>query len=180
MSKHAETPPTTTTDSGVSDRTLLKRFVEDRDDEAFATIVARYAKLVMGVCTRNLDDFQDAEDAFQATFLVLARKATVVRWKSSLTSWVFRVALNITKNARRRRAKRNEVELAWIPIGPDHLNKSLQKMPLSPRFLKKWYRVIVNTEAIFLHVRSIRPKSGTPGIAFSSVNTRFFGWMVIV
>src|SRR4051812_12175175 len=60
---------------GLSDSELLLRFVDRRDPAAFESLVQRHGAMVLGVCTRILRDSHDAEDAFQATFLVLARKA---------------------------------------------------------------------------------------------------------
>src|SRR5262249_12269320 len=62
-----------------SDAALLDHFVRERDEDAFAALVARHGPMVQGVCRRVLHDTHHAEDAFQATFLVLARKAATVR-----------------------------------------------------------------------------------------------------
>ncbi len=70
--------------AGLDDDKLLKRFVVERDELAFAALVARHGRMVLGVCRRILHDEHDVEDAFQATFLVLVsrakRSATVVSW----------------------------------------------------------------------------------------------------
>src|SRR5438105_10301483 len=70
-----------------SDQQLLHRFVLERNEEAFAAIVDRHGPMVMGVCRRILRNVQDAEDAFQVTFLVLVRKAGSLRHPTSLASW---------------------------------------------------------------------------------------------
>jgi DNA-directed RNA polymerase specialized sigma24 family protein len=70
------------------DAALLDRFVRGRDEVAFAGLVARHGPLVLGVCRRALRDVQQAEDAFQATFLVLARKAATLRHPDRLPAWL--------------------------------------------------------------------------------------------
>ena len=92
----------------VADRTLLNRFVEDRNESAFAVLVSRYGGSVWSVCRRNVDGEHDAEEVFQATFLTLARKAGSIRGSSSLPAWLHgvarRIAANLRRNARRQHA----------------------------------------------------------------------------
>jgi RNA polymerase sigma factor (sigma-70 family) len=100
------------------DRALLSRFAEHGDEGAFAALVARHGPLVLGVCRRVLRDEHRADDAFQAVFLVLARKAGRVRVGASLGSYLFGVARRVALGARRsdqrarnaERGARNEIQ----------------------------------------------------------------------
>src|SRR5262245_4169146 len=97
-----------------TDAQLLARFLTHRDEGAFAALVRRHGPLVLGVCRRVLRHAQDAEDAFQAAFLVLARKARSVLKREAVGSWLYVVAYRIAQKARadkaRRRAKEMQVE----------------------------------------------------------------------
>src|SRR5689334_22671056 len=75
--------------AGQADRDLLARYRADRDESAFAALLQRHGPLVWGVCWRVLRHRQDAEDAFQAAFLVLARRAGAIRQRESLSSWLY-------------------------------------------------------------------------------------------
>src|SRR5262245_31024997 len=94
---------------GATDRDLLRRFADAGDQAAFAALVARHTGMVLGVCRRALSHPQDAEDACQATFLVLARKAKGSRWQTSVANWLFTTARRVAHNARvaaQRRTRR--------------------------------------------------------------------------
>jgi RNA polymerase sigma factor (sigma-70 family) len=102
--------------NGQTDRHLLERFALGHDEAAFGTLVERHAPLVYGVCWRVLRHTQDTEDAFQASFVVLARKAGSISWKDSISSWLYQVAYRIaveakTKIARRRIHERQAAEM---------------------------------------------------------------------
>jgi RNA polymerase sigma factor (sigma-70 family) len=104
---------------GVTDGDLLLRFAHDRDEDAFAALVDRHGPLVLGVCRRVLPDPNDADDAFQATFLVLARKAGAIGQPERLANWLYGVAFRVARKARanaaRRRARQQQVPAMQAP-----------------------------------------------------------------
>ena len=77
---------------GLSDQELLSRFLGQRDESAFAALLERHGPMVLRLCRRILGHPQDAEDACQAAFLVLVRKAASIRKRGSAASWLFGVA----------------------------------------------------------------------------------------
>jgi RNA polymerase sigma factor (sigma-70 family) len=103
---------------GATDAALLGRFISDRDETAFAALVDRHGPLVFHVCRRVLGDVHDAEDALQAAFLVLARKAAIVQPRESLTAWLHAVAHRVALKARSARVRR--LRLIAVP-GPQQL-----------------------------------------------------------
>jgi RNA polymerase sigma-70 factor (ECF subfamily) len=91
-------------DSARSDADLVERFTTAREEGAFRALLQRHGPLVLGVCRRVLGNAEDADDAFQATFLVLVRKAGSIRKSSSLASWLHGVAYRVSLEARTRAA----------------------------------------------------------------------------
>ncbi len=92
------------------DGALLERFVGAADEAAFTVLVERHGAMVFGVCQRVLGNTHDAEDACQATFLVLARKASSLRKRSALGSWLHGIAFRISANLKRQLARRQKRE----------------------------------------------------------------------
>ncbi len=107
--------------SELTDLTLLERFANQDDDGAFALLVRRHGPMVLSVCRRVLGSLHDAEDAFQATVLVLARKAGLVRWHESVGGWLFLVAfhlaLKMKAQAKRRRSDTASLDDIATPEG---------------------------------------------------------------
>jgi RNA polymerase sigma factor (sigma-70 family) len=124
-----------------SDRQLLDDFAARREEAAFAVLLARHGPMVLRVCRRVLRHEQDAEDAFQATFLVLAGNTTSIRKREALADWLhgvaYRTAMKAKRSAARRRAREAQVQAATpdsLP-GPSWnevqaaLDEELRKLP---------------------------------------------------
>ena len=109
---------------GTSDADLLKRYVHERDETAFETLVRRHGPMVLGVCRRLLHNPHDAEDAFQVTFLVLVRKASALHSPSTIGNWLYGVAYRTALEVRKASAKRRAKEAMAIPLSD--LDCSLQ------------------------------------------------------
>jgi RNA polymerase sigma factor (sigma-70 family) len=95
---------------GPSDAQLLESFLARRDEAAFEALLRRHGPMVLGVCRRVLRNAHDAEDAFQATFLVLSRRAGSIRSKQVVASWLYGVAYRTARKARAMNAKRRAKE----------------------------------------------------------------------
>src|SRR5438034_10477776 len=123
------------------DAQLLARFTAQGDDDAFAALVHRHGPMVLGVCRRLLHDPHDIEDAFQATFVVLVRKAGTLRRPERLASWLYGVACRTAAKARAGVARRHaheqplgELPAAVIPGDPAGevrpvLDEELRRLP---------------------------------------------------
>src|SRR5262245_5017497 len=105
------------TEVAPTDHDCLERFLATRDEEAFATLVRRHGPMVLSVCRRTLGHCTDADDAFQATFLILVRKAESLSARELLANWLYGVAHRTALKARCMRAKRQarEQSVADVP-----------------------------------------------------------------
>jgi RNA polymerase sigma factor (sigma-70 family) len=99
----------------VLDGELLDRFIARRDEDAFEALVHRHGPMVLGVCRRILRHDEDAEDAFQATFLVLVRKAASVRPRGMVGNWLYGVAHNTAHKAKAMNTRRRRKEAQAVP-----------------------------------------------------------------
>ena len=97
-------------DEELPDHQLLERFVLSRDEAAFAALLKRHGPMVLGVCRSVLHNLHDAEDAFQATFLVLARKASSIHRRETVSSWLHRVAYHLAVDVQADAARRRALE----------------------------------------------------------------------
>jgi RNA polymerase sigma factor (sigma-70 family) len=127
---------------GATDEHLLQRFAHHRDGPAFAALVERHGPMVLGVCRRILRDPQDADDAFQATFLILVHKTGSITRPQALASWLYHTALRTARRAKTRRDHRRNREsvlddlpaagstedLAWHELRPA-LDEEVSRLP---------------------------------------------------
>src|SRR5262245_12518158 len=115
---------------GLTDRQLLDRFTLARDESAFAELVRRHGAMVLATCRRVLRHEQDAEDAFQASFLVLARKAGSIRQHDCVGGWLYQVAHRLAVRAKTLGDRRGALVAALCSEpaapGPDLIRQSLQ------------------------------------------------------
>jgi len=127
--------------AGLTDGQLLGRFVAGRDEAAFEALVHRHGPMVRGLCRRVLHNTHDAEDAFQAAFLLLARKAASVVKRDSVGSWLFAVASRTALEARaaldRRRTRERQLdEMPHPEVAPEEvqdwrplLDRAIARLP---------------------------------------------------
>ena len=153
---------------GLSDAELVARFAERRDEAAFTALVRRYGGMVLGVCRRVLRHEQDAEDAFQAAFLVFARNAANVRRAGKVGNWLYGVAFNVARKAKAQRQRREvkEREAAArrrpdTPAGvpdelPNILDAELHALP------DKYRAAVVLCDLRGLTIREAAAEAGCP------------------
>ena len=96
--------------AGLTDGQLLDRYLTRRDESAFAALVMRHGPMVLGVCHAVLRGSPEVEDAFQATFLVLIRKARTIRGRDAVSGWLHRVAHRVAVQAGRDRSRKDRRE----------------------------------------------------------------------
>ena len=134
--------------AGLSDPQLLERFNSRRDatgEAAFAALVARHGPMVLGVCRQVLADRHLAEDAFQATFLVLARKARSIRDSDRLGNWLYGVAFRTARCARLRFARQRKIEEIGTTI------RAGSNVPVEPTVPPAEGAIIAREQAEALH-----------------------------
>ncbi len=124
----------------LTDADLLERFIGQRDEEAFEALVRRHGPMVLGVCRRILHNEADVDDCFQATFLVLVRRAASVRPRGLVGNWLYGTARNVALKARTmrdlRHKKEREAGAEQTRKSPNHdrdlqelLDQELQALP---------------------------------------------------
>jgi RNA polymerase sigma factor (sigma-70 family) len=108
--------------AALADYQLVEQFLASHDEAAFLAILRRHGPMVFGVCRRALANEQDVEDAFQGTFLVLAREGRTIRKQASLASWLHGVAYRVARKTRARAARRRECQAgAEVAVEPSAL-----------------------------------------------------------
>jgi RNA polymerase sigma-70 factor (ECF subfamily) len=116
--------------AGLADAELLERFVAQRDEAAFEVLVWRHGPLVLGAGRRLLRSVEDAEDVFQATFLVLARKAQFIARREALAGWLHRTASRLALRLRARQARRASVQCLSedmpVPVASEPEDRELE------------------------------------------------------
>src|SRR5215475_7226772 len=130
----------------VDDGHLLERFILQQDESAFSELVRRHGPMVLGVCRRVLDNAHDADDCFQAVFMVLVRKADSVQPRSNVGNWLYGVAYRTALEARKLAARRRVIEKkkiaapqpepasVWQEMRPV-LDRELNRLPDNFRFV---------------------------------------------
>jgi RNA polymerase sigma factor (sigma-70 family) len=156
-----------------SDGVILTRFAQQRDPEAFALLVRRFGPMVLGVCRRALGDTPDADDAYQATFLVLVRKARTVRPPEAVGSWLFAVAHRTAVYARtamiRRSAKLRPLDREPV-VEPPESSDLLAALDAELAVLPDRFRdAVVLCE---LHGRSLKDAAAAVGVPVGTLASR--------
>jgi RNA polymerase sigma factor (sigma-70 family) len=159
-------------DRELTDAQLLRKFADQRDEAAFAALVRRHQRLVWSVCRHALDHVQDAEDAFQATFLVLAQNGAKIRNQDMLGSWLHGVARRIALRAKRAGARRlkheraaanvphekEDSELSWREVR-QVLDDEVQRLP--QKYRAPFVLCVLEGQSLAEAARQLGWKAGT-------------------
>ena len=121
-----------------NDGDLLQRFIDGRDEAAFDELVRRHGPMVLGVCQRVLHNPHDAEDCFQAAFMVLVRKATVIQPRSMVGNWLYGVAYRTALEARKMAARRRVVERKQPPAPLPRSRPPIRGRNCAPCSIRSW------------------------------------------
>src|SRR5262245_47775302 len=154
-----------------SDRTLVERFARTWDERAFAELVRRHGPMVLGVCRRVLRHTADADDAFQATFLILVRRAADVRDPDRLGPWLFGVAWRVATKLRATRLSVSSLPddlpapEAYASDWPAELDAAIARLP------EKYRSPVVLCHLQGLTAREAARQLGCPP---ATVTTRLF------
>src|SRR5262245_22383881 len=128
--RHLRQLTTDRKDHQLPDHQLLERFALNRDEAAFAALLGRHGPMVLGVCQSVLREPHDAEDAFQAAFLLLAQKAGSIHRREAVSGWLYRVAYHLAVRAKANAARRRALEgkAATMPSADPVLDLSLREV----------------------------------------------------
>ena len=178
--RYLETLFSAGTTCGLSDAQLLARFVSRHDaaaESAFESLVLRHGPMVFDICLKNLGSMHDAQDAFQATFLILATRASSIMRQGSVASWLHGVALRVARRARsdaakrkvheRRVAEMTNWETESSTVGNPHdfeaLHEELERLP------RKYREAVV---LCYLEGMSLDAAAGQLGCPIGTVGVR--------
>src|SRR5262245_34406953 len=134
--------------AGLTDGQLLEAYITRCDEAALSALVLRHGPMVWGVCRRVLDNHHDAEDAFQATFLVLVRKATSVKPKEMVANWLYGVAHQTALKARATLSTRNGRERQVVEMPEPSVAESARWDELLPVLDEELSRLPDNYRAV--------------------------------
>ena len=126
--------------AGVPDAQLLERFVGRRDEAAFELLVWRHGKMVFGTCRRLLRDAHEAEDAFQACFLALARRAGSIGRGASVGGWLHKVAFRLALGVKARRGSAPPANNRWTTGRPRRRRRTRPRRRRGARCGASWTR----------------------------------------
>jgi RNA polymerase sigma factor (sigma-70 family) len=158
-----------------TDGELLERFVTRREEGAFAELIHRHGPMVLSVCRRVLDSAEDVEDAFQATFMILVRKADSIRKRESAASWLYGVALRVARRARtaltRRRDRERQAAVSETAATPEEAWRDLRPvLDDAVDALPEKYRVLI--VLCYLQGRTYDEAARLLDLAKGTVSTR--------